>query len=164
MKARRWSSINCAFVLCLAYVIPAAMGQQINAKQKARQILDTSGVRGGLLVHIGCGDGKLTTGLCHNDSFLVHGLDTDSVDIARARAYVRSRNLYGPVSVAKYDGRTLPYRDNLANLVVASSECQVTNEEIARVLAPGGVAVFLNQQSKIGTRRQENSQAPAQRH
>jgi len=145
--------MNCAFVLCLTNVIPAAMAGQINAEQTAKQILDTSGVKGGLLVHIGCGDGELTAGLRANDSFLVHGLDTDDVDIAKARVHIHSKNLYGPVSVAKYDGKTLPYGDNIVNLVVASSECQVANEEIARALAPGGVAVFLNRQSRIENRK-----------
>jgi outer membrane protein assembly factor BamB len=134
-------------------VIPAAIAQQNSPEQAARQILDASGIKGGLVVHIGCGDGKLTAALCANDSFLVHGLDTDDVDIARARAHIRSRKLYGQVSVARHDGRTLPYRENLVNLIVGGSECRVANEEIARALVPGGVAVFLNRQSGIENRK-----------
>ena len=53
MKAKRWPLVNCASVLCLAYFIPAAMGQQIDAEQKTKQILDISGVKGGLVVHVG---------------------------------------------------------------------------------------------------------------
>ncbi|MHC4205828.1 MAG: outer membrane protein assembly factor BamB family protein, partial [Planctomycetota bacterium] len=124
-----------------------------DAGQKAKQILNTAGVKGGLVVHIGSGQGRLTTALRANSSFLVHGLDTNSDNIDKARVYIRSENLYGPVSVAMYDGKNLPYSDNLANLVVTSGECQVEREEIARVLAPGGVAVFLNRQSKIENRK-----------
>ena len=78
MKAKRWSLIYSFFVLYLAYTLQAAMAQPINAEQKAKQTLDAAGVKGGLIVHIGCGEGKLTAALCVNDSFLVHGLDTDS--------------------------------------------------------------------------------------
>ncbi|KPK54784.1 MAG: hypothetical protein AMS22_05370, partial [Thiotrichales bacterium SG8_50] len=133
--------MNCASVLCLAYFIPAAMGQQIDAEQKAKQILDTSGVKGGLVVHVGCGDGRLTAALRANDSFLVHGLDTDWVDIAKARVYLRARNLYGQVSVGKYDGRTLPYRDNLVNLIVADTLGNVPTQQALRVLTPLGVMI-----------------------
>ena len=44
----------------------------------AEQILEASGIQGGLVVHLGCGDGKLTAALRAGDSFLVHGLDADA--------------------------------------------------------------------------------------
>ncbi|MFC1633484.1 PQQ-binding-like beta-propeller repeat protein [Planctomycetota bacterium] len=141
MKVKRWSSINCAFILCLAYALPATMAQPINAKQKAKQILYTTGVKGGLVVHIGCGDGKLTAALCANESYLVHGLDTDGVDIAKARVYIRSKNLYGPVSIARYNGKNLPYGDNIVNLIVADTLGNVSTEEAMRVLTPLGAMV-----------------------
>jgi len=46
-------------------------------REQAQQILGTAGVKGGLIVHVGCGDGKLTAALRASDSFLVHGLDRD---------------------------------------------------------------------------------------
>ena len=46
------------------------------ATAQARQILAATGVRGGLVVHVGCGDGTLTAALRASDSYLVHGLDT----------------------------------------------------------------------------------------
>jgi hypothetical protein len=45
------------------------------AEQEAKAILETSGVQGGLIVHVGCGGGGLTAALRANDRFLVHGLD-----------------------------------------------------------------------------------------
>jgi 2-polyprenyl-3-methyl-5-hydroxy-6-metoxy-1,4-benzoquinol methylase len=78
------------------------MARPINVEQKAKQTLDAAGVKGGLIVHIGCGEGKLTAALCINDSFLVHGLDTDSDNIAKARSYIRSENLYGSVSARSF--------------------------------------------------------------
>ena len=56
---------------------------------EARQILSAGGVKGGLVVHIGCGDGRLTSQLRISDSYLVHGLDTSPESIARARERIR---------------------------------------------------------------------------
>jgi outer membrane protein assembly factor BamB len=46
------------------------------------------------------------------------------------------------VAVEHWTGTTLPYGDNLINLVVVSGPSSVERTEIMRVLAPGGVAVF----------------------
>jgi outer membrane protein assembly factor BamB len=109
-------------------------------KQRAMQILDTTGIKGGLVVHLGCGDGKLTAALRANDSYLVHGLDTDASNIASAREYIRGRGCYGPVCVDKFDGKQLPYSDGIVNLLVAGNLANVTADEVMRVLAPQGVA------------------------
>jgi 2-polyprenyl-3-methyl-5-hydroxy-6-metoxy-1,4-benzoquinol methylase len=74
-------------------------------------LVAASGVQGGIVVHIGCGDGRETASMLLNSSYFVHGLDTSEDNISRAREYLRSKNLYGQVSVAKYDGKTLPYGD-----------------------------------------------------
>jgi 2-polyprenyl-3-methyl-5-hydroxy-6-metoxy-1,4-benzoquinol methylase len=64
-------------------------------REQARQILDASVVKGGLVVHIGCGDGKLTAALHANDSYLVHGLDADAKNIEEAREHIRSLGIEG---------------------------------------------------------------------
>jgi len=110
------------------------------AEERARQILDATGVKGGLVVHLGCGDGKLTAALHVCDRYLVHGLDRDAANVAKARAQLRSKGLYGPVSVERFDGQHLPYVDNLVNLVVAEDLGGMSSEEVMRVLAPDGVA------------------------
>ncbi|MEM7394508.1 MAG: hypothetical protein AAF492_19415, partial [Verrucomicrobiota bacterium] len=43
----------------------------------AKDIIEQSGVRGGLVVHIGSGEGERTAQLRIDDRFLVQGLDTD---------------------------------------------------------------------------------------
>ncbi len=131
--------------VCLIIVFGLCCGTAAQA-QSARDTLKATGTEGGLVVHLGCGDGKLTAALCAGDSYLVHGLDTDAEQVAEAREYIRSLGLYGKVSVDTFDGQRLPYVDNLVNLVVASGECQVASEEIARVLAPGGAALSLDSQ------------------
>ena len=121
-------------VSLVMFLVPAAHARS------AGDILKASGVKGGLVVHLGCGDGKLTAALRANDSYLVHGLDTDAGNIAKAREHIRSRGLYGKVSVDTFDGKYLPYADNLVNLLVADELGGVTMKEVMRVLSPLGVA------------------------
>ena len=104
-------------------------------------MLAASGVHGGLVVHLNCGDATRTTGLRAGGRYLVRGLDGDAQRVAQARRHIRSLGLYGTISVDQFDGRHLPFVDNVVNLIVASSPCRVSAEELARVLAPGGVVL-----------------------
>ena len=105
-----------------------------------KQLEQKSGVQGGLIVHIGCSKGELTATLGQGDAYIVHGLDTDGKMVSAARAHITSLGRYGKVSVDTFDGGTLPYIDNLVNLVVAEELGDVRMDEIMRVLAPGGTA------------------------
>lgn len=125
-------------LLAMSFTLSTAKARQ--SLQKARQILDASGVRGGLIVHIGCGNGKLTTALRVNDSYMVHGLNLDESNIAKARRHIQSLSLYGKVSVERLRSDRLPYIDNLVNLVVSENPGKVPMDEVMRVLAPDGVA------------------------
>ena len=110
--------------------------------EEAKEILDAAGVRGGLVVHVGCGDGKLTAALRANESYLVHGLDADAANVAAAREHIRSAGKYGPVSVDRFDGKRLPYAEDLVNLVVLEDPGPGAPgmDEVMRVLVPNGVA------------------------
>jgi len=114
-------------------------------QQKAKQILDGAGFTGGIIVHLGCGDGKLTAALSADDNHIVHGLDSNARAVQAARQYIRRQGIYGPVSIEHFDGKSLPYTDNLVNLVVAEGDHAgsplrgVPEAEVMRVLAPGGV-------------------------
>jgi outer membrane protein assembly factor BamB len=109
-------------------------------QEEAKQILDATGVKGGLIVHVGCGDGKLTAALHASDSYLVHGLDTNPKNVAKARNYVQSLGIYGRVSFDTFDGKSLPYIDNLASLIISKNETAVAHTQVMRVLRPLGVA------------------------
>jgi len=110
-------------------------------KALVQQILQATGVRGGLVVHLGCGDGKLTAALRAGDAYVVHGLDADAKNVEAARKHIQSLGLYGPVSAEQWTSQRLPYADNLVNLVVISdSGFQIPEVEVLRVLAPNGVA------------------------
>lgn len=106
-------------------------------------VVEDSGIKGGLVVRVGCRQGKDLAGLLKNERYLVHGLDVDPGNIARVRAFLLSHGMYGPVSAAVFDGRHLPYTDNLVNLLILNeSPSRLGEEEIRRVLVPGGVAML----------------------
>ncbi|MHC4560269.1 MAG: class I SAM-dependent methyltransferase, partial [Planctomycetota bacterium] len=129
-----------SILVCILCISPFALAQMAEHKSKAMQILDATNVKGGLVVHLGCGDGKLTAALRANDSYLVHGLDKDARNIRKARYYVSGQGLYGEVSVEQWSGRILPYNDNVVNLLVADDLGDVPIHEVMRVLCPNGVA------------------------
>ncbi len=139
-QTRNWFIVKLVFLLSVSCVLSVARAQQIAQEQEATRIFDATGVRGGLVVHVGCGDGKLTTALRATESFLVHGLDTDPRKIEQARDYIRSRGLYGKVSVDLFDGKCLPYIENLVNLLVCEDLGTISKAELMRVLCPNGIA------------------------
>jgi outer membrane protein assembly factor BamB len=108
--------------------------------ETARDILTATGVKGGLVVHVGCGDGNLTAALRAGDRYLVHGLDADPANVENARRRIADRGLYGAAAVDRLPGKRLPYIDNIVNLLVAEDLAAVPVDEVMRVLAPGGVA------------------------
>ena len=67
----------------------------------AEQILATSGVEGGFVVHVGCGDGKLTAALKKSDAYLVHALDADPAKVQEARKHLLAGGFHGTVSEAQ---------------------------------------------------------------
>jgi len=126
-------------------LLPATVSSAANtavaeAAGVAEQILSSSGVRGGLVVHLNCGDGELTAALHAGDAYRVHGLARTSQQLDEARETIRDRQLYGPVSVDLSAGDALPYIDNSVNLLVADEFEGAREKEILRVLVPRGVA------------------------
>jgi len=112
--------------------------------QTARQIIDATGIQGGLIVHIGCGNGRLTAALRAGDSYIVQGLDADARYVQNARQHLQSLNLYGKVSVRHWESERLPYIDNLVNLIVSEQLGRISMNEVMRALVPGGVAYIRN--------------------
>ncbi len=128
---------------CLAWGACTAEAMAQRASQPgalAVELVETAGCQGGLVVHLGCGDGTLTAALHTGESYLVPGLDIDPEHVQRARETIRARGIYGPVSADTFDGKSLPYADNLVNLLVAEDLGAVSRDEVLRVLAPGGTA------------------------
>jgi len=114
---------------------------QVQADAGLSEVVKSSGITGGIIVHLDCNDAKETAKLRINNSLTVQGLDSNPKDIDAARKYLASQGLYGKITANLFDGKRLPYADDLVNMVVATGGTgQVTREEIERVLVPGGVA------------------------
>ncbi|NQT40188.1 MAG: PQQ-binding-like beta-propeller repeat protein [Planctomycetes bacterium] len=141
-----------AVVALLAFLAvsasPAAGAPRVDSPDaaEAKRILAGAEYTGGLIVHLGCGDGRLTAALYAGNGSVVHGLDSDPAQVAGAREHIHGLGLCGKVSVDRFDGKTLPYADHLVNLIVLHEAgadrdgAGVSREEIMRVLAPGGVS------------------------
>ncbi|MBL7187976.1 MAG: PQQ-binding-like beta-propeller repeat protein [Phycisphaerae bacterium] len=130
-------------LICMTFAFCIVLlGIPISTTQAAtwEQIQEKSNVQGGLIIHIGCGDGSLTAALGTGGAYIVQGLDADAENVAAARAHIKSKGRYGNVSADVFDGRHLPYIDNLVNLLVAEKLGAVTMDEVMRVLVPGAVA------------------------
>jgi outer membrane protein assembly factor BamB len=122
-----------AAILCLGAPAPCA--------ERGGDLVRASGVKGGVVVHLGCGDGELTVALRAGKSYLVHGLDADAAKVAAARERVRKAGLYGPVSVGRLERPRLPYGENQVNLLVVSKPCGIALPDVLRVLVPRGVVL-----------------------
>ena len=124
-------------LMLLALTGSTEMAAQDSSSIRAQEILRSTGVQGGLIVHLDCGDGRLAAALRVSNSYVVHGLDRDPENVVRARKHIRSLGLYGPVSVEQCNGESLPYASNLINLVVSersASGGSIPMAEIMRVL------------------------------
>ena len=128
------------FLRAARLLVLVAVWSGLADAEDAKALLDATGVKGGLIVHLGCGDGKLTAALRASDSYCVHGLDADAKNVEAARKHIRSLGVYGPVSVEQLTGKRLPYADNLLNLLISQDLGDVPMAEVMRVLVPNGVA------------------------
>jgi len=133
-------TLTLAWMTCLSVVVSATTVLGADPAVEAEHILQAAGVKGGLVVHLGCGDGHLTAALADHGPYLVHGLEADADAVEKARAYVRERGACGKVSVEQFSSDRLPYVDNLVNLIVAEDLGAAPIAEVMRVLAPRGVA------------------------
>ena len=120
----------------------------------AKSLLETSGVKGGLIVVIGCDDPALLADVQAAGPYLVHGLDDDPGKVAAARKHLRQKDLYGPVSVSRLRGARLPFVDGVVNLVVVMGPTEVPADEMMRALAAGGVIADLHE-SEVAISRKE---------
>ncbi len=118
----------------------ATPGTGEGAGQRAKKILAETKTEAGLVVHLGCGDGRLTAALGAGDGFLVQGLDVDMGVVDRARRNVRELGRYGSVSIDLISSDRLPYAENMINLLISDDLGEITPQEVLRVLVPNGVA------------------------
>ncbi len=124
---------------------PAVSGPPAGALESAARLVEQGGCAGGICVVIGADGVDVALALAKQGPFTVQCLVTDREALARVRDRIRNAGMYGVVSGVGFDGEHLPHVNNLVNLVVlASAECRMPNEEITRVLVPGGIAASLD--------------------
>ena len=128
-------------VLLLAVLLPSM--SSFSSAQEADDLLSLSGVSGGLVLELGAAaDGELTAALHQEGDFVVYALTDQPGNAEKARQVLKSKGVYGPVSVEVFQGSQLPLVDNLINLVVVHEDLGISEKEIDRVLCPRGVALF----------------------
>ena len=143
---------NCSLVLVLGFIsadVLADAGATAPIADQAANILQKCEIDGGLVVHVGCGDGRLTAQLAAGESYLVQGLARTQEEVDSARRHIRSMNAGGRVTVDRMPQRYLPYADNLVNLFVVEDLGGIPMQELVRTLAPGGKAFAYNLAGKL---------------
>ncbi|NQU74827.1 MAG: class I SAM-dependent methyltransferase, partial [Planctomycetes bacterium] len=101
-----------------------------------------NGFDGGMVVHVGCADGRNTLKLGQAGTWVVRGLDRDPDKIRAARERIVDAGRYGPVSVAVWRGGVLPFVDNSVDVILLDNGAEVGLEECVRALRPGGKVCF----------------------
>ncbi|MFC1494238.1 PQQ-binding-like beta-propeller repeat protein [Thermodesulfobacteriota bacterium] len=142
MKKERKSLILCLFILAVAIgviYVTSCQNTVKNPQSQAKALIEEAGLKGGLIVHLNCGEGRLTEALRLNDSYQVQGLDSQKNNVQKAREYIMSKDKYGPVSIGLLKGNELPYNDNFVNMIVIDDPGKISKDEVMRVLTPNGV-------------------------
>ena len=124
-----WGNVLLGAALLAA--MPVEAGEVSDAVQEA-------GLRNGILVVIQGDDEAYADAVAAG--LVVRGLEIDKARIEALRARLVAGDNYGKVSVAEFDGKTLPFIDSLVNLVVDYSG-GVAQAEVLRALVPGGSAL-----------------------
>lgn len=137
-------SLMKATAALVVWALTAGFGLATEA-DTAKQIVESSGIKTGYCVHLGCGDGKLSAELARDGAMIVHGLTTDPAKVAPARKHIESQGLYGQATIDLLELPRLPYAENLIDLVVIEdwaglSKKGLNIKEFVRVLCPEGIA------------------------
>ena len=99
-------------------------------------------IQGGLIVCIGVEALESVADDWERPGCVFHCLETSAAKIAGLRKKIRDAGCYGKVSVAQFDGKNLPYINNLVNMVVIrDARFRIPAGELERVLAPYGIAI-----------------------
>ncbi|MCH2114912.1 MAG: PQQ-like beta-propeller repeat protein [Pirellulales bacterium] len=105
------------------------------------QAQTTSRFFGGLCVVIGDVDSAITKRYGASN-YVVNILSKDLDSLSAARKISATLREHGATCHASlWSGKTLPYVDNLANVIVVESSSKVPESELMRVLRPGGMVI-----------------------
>ncbi|WP_460165400.1 outer membrane protein assembly factor BamB family protein [Thermostilla marina] len=102
-----------------------------------QDILQQTHTDGGFVVVLG-GNGALAEGMRPNDRYTVVMFSRDPQTVSDVRSHLAAEGKYGFVSADRLAGDVLPLTDNLVNLIVIADDEGIAEDELLRVLAPGG--------------------------
>jgi SAM-dependent methyltransferase len=128
------------------YETPVERRQYPDILVRHHRILEMADTKGGRMLDIGCGSGRLLFDL-RQLGFQVFGVDYSSSMVAASRALFRGRGAK-PAPLAVEDIERLAFRDGSFDMVVAAAviEYLFTDDnaiaEIHRVLKPGGAMII----------------------
>ena len=113
------------------------------AEPTAEAVLNATGIRHGIFVHVGASDGGLAEALAQKEQVLVNALALDPATEAQLRQRFVKAGIHGQATAGRVGADALlPLADNLAAIVVADLDAVTTvkREELLRVLRPLGKA------------------------
>lgn len=128
-----------AIALFLSGVCPHSAS---GAEPSADDVLSGAGVRRGLLVHVGAGDGSLAIAVAKAEPMVVLAVTTDEAAAQAVRGKLVAAGVHGQATAAALDAGRIPLADDLAAVVVCDLDAKpgVTREEFLRVPRPQGSA------------------------
>jgi len=120
-----------------------------DAKTKADTFLNFKELRPGLCVTIGDTDGDLLAEIAADGKYHVHALTPDQANVEILRESIASKGLYGQVTVDHSLFTSLPYTNNLINVLivndfVALKKKGLTVKELMRAVAPKNSMLIRN--------------------
>jgi SAM-dependent methyltransferase len=127
----------------LRLLIWRAIGE-FNRDKELNDLYDPTGKR---VLLYGCGEGNEAAGLFDQGAASIAGFDVSDAEIARAQATAEQRGYADRVDFRTADAHHTPYEDDAFDLIIGNAilhhlDVEVALEEIQRILAPGGRAVF----------------------
>jgi len=128
---------------------PAARSSDIDYAKAAEEILNSTRIKSGICIDLGCGTGELALELVKQSQLYVIGVESNPAKVNRARRMLDDAGIYGSrVTIHLGDPRKTPYPRNVANLILSSQSLAGKNgsldkAEIERLQRPYGGVVCL---------------------
>ncbi len=123
------------FALLLLTLAPS-----LASADSAADIRKACNFHGGIIVHLDSNGSQLSVDLADGNVGQLHVLEGTDSGLTASRELLFKNGAYGLHSAMLYDGKQLPFVDNLINLIVCEKESTVPEAELLRVLRPLGTA------------------------
>lgn len=99
---------------------------------------DLSACKGGVIVHVGCGNGDLLRAYGLQEEFAAIGLCGSRTAADALRSTLRAEGYGSRVLVDEWNGTNLPFVDNFVSALVLEDAPALADAEALRAVAPGG--------------------------